>query len=102
MNKKIDNSKKNSKKMKISFVINILLSILTVNAIIMCITGFKFMYGHEPYPELISVPIYSYYTVQSNVFMGIVSFVFANREYQIFKGRKKEIPLAYYIFKMVC
>ena len=100
--KKIDNSKKNSKKMKISFVINILLSILTVNAIIMCITGFKFMYGHEPYPELISVPIYSYYTVQSNVFMGIVSFVFANREYQIFKGRKKEILLAYYIFKMVC
>ena len=87
--------------MIISFIINILLSILTVNAIIMCITGFKFMYGHEPYPELIGVPIYSYYTVQSNVFMGIVSFVFANREYQFLRGRKKEIPLVYYIFKMV-
>lgn len=87
--------------MIISFIINIILSILTINAIIMSITGFKFMYGPEPYPELISVPIYSYYTVQSNVFMGIVSFVFANREYQIFKGRKKEIPLTYYIFKMV-
>jgi len=68
---------------------------------IMCITGFKFMYSHEPYPELIGVPIYSYYTVQSNVFMGIVSFVFANREYQVLRGRKKEIPLLYYIFKMV-
>ena len=33
--------------------------------------------------------------------MGIVSFVFANREYQILRGRKKEIPLIYYIFKMV-
>ena len=95
MNKKID------KKMIISFIINILLSIMTVNAIIMSITGFKFMYGYEPYPELIGVPIFSYYTVQSNVFMGIVSFVFANREYQILRGRKKEIPLAYYIFKMV-
>ena len=87
--------------MKISFIINILLSIMTVNAIIMCIIGFKFMYGYEPYPELIGVPIFSYYTVQSNVFMGIVSFVFAIREYQILRGIKKEIPLAHYIFKMV-
>jgi len=101
VNKKIDNSKKYNKKMKISFIINILISILTINAIIMCIMGFKFMSGYEPYPELLSVPIYNYYTVQSNVFMGIVSFVFANREYQIFKGRKKEIPLLYYNFKMV-
>ena len=87
--------------MMISFIINIVLSILTVAAMIMSIIGFKFMYGYEPYPELIGVPIFSYYTVQSNVFMGIVSFVFANREYQILKGRKKEIPLIYYIFKMV-
>ena len=67
--------KKYNKKMIISFIINILISILTINAIIMSIMGFKFMYGHEPYPELIGVPIYSYYTIQSNVFMGIVSFI---------------------------
>ena len=59
------------------------------------------MKGYEPYPELFEVPIYSYYTVQSSIFMGIISFVFANREYQILKGRKKEISLVYYIFKMV-
>lgn len=100
MNKKIDNTKEN-KKMKISFIINLLLSIMTVNTIFMSISGYKFMYGYEPYPELIGVPIFSYYTVQSNVFMGIVSFIFANREYQIFRGRKKEIPLVHYIFKMV-
>ena len=101
MNKKISKMKKKNKKMVVSFIINILLSIMTVIALIMSIVGFKFMYGYEPYPELLEVPIYSYFTVQSNVFMGIVSFVFANREYQIFKGRKKEIPLVYYIFKMV-
>lgn len=101
VNKKIDNSKENNKKMKISFIINILISILTINAIIMCIMGFTFMSGYEPYPELLSVPIYNYYTVQSNVFMGIISFIFANREYQILKGRKKEIPSSYYILKMV-
>ena len=94
-------NKKNNRKMMISFIINILISILTVNTIIMCITGFEFMKGYEPYPELFEVPIYSYYTVQSSIFMGIISFVFANREYQILKGRKKEISLVYYIFKMV-
>ena len=59
------------------------------------------MYGYEPYPELIGVPIFSYYTVQSNIFMGIISFIFANREYQILRGSKKEIPTIHYIFKMV-
>ena len=94
-------NKKNNRKMMISFIINILISILTLNTIIMCITGFEFMKGYEPYPELFEVPIYSYYTVQSSIFMGIISFIFANREYQILKGRKKEISLVYYIFKMV-
>ena len=101
MSKELDNIKKNNKRMLISFIINLLISILTINAIIMSIMGFKFMYGYEPYTELIGVPIFSYYTVQSNVFMGIVSFVFAKREFQIFRGRKEEIPLVYYIFKMV-
>ena len=94
-------SKKKNKKMFISFIINIILSVLTVNTIIMCITGFQFMKGYEPYPELFEVPIYSYYTVQASVFMGIVSFIFANKEYQVLKGRKKDIPLIYYILKMV-
>jgi len=96
MSKKIGNNKK----MKISFVINIIISILTINAIIMSIMGFKFMYGYEPSSEITGVPIFSYFTVQSNVFIGIISFIFANREYQIFKRRKK-IPFSYYIIKMV-
>ena len=101
MNKRKSNVTLDKRKLKISFVINILISVLTVNTIIMCITGFEFMKGYEPYPELFEVPIYSYYTVQASVFMGIVSFIFANREYQILRGRKKEISLVYYILKMV-
>ena len=68
----------------------------------MSIMEFKFMYGYEPYPELIGVPIFSYYTIQSNVFMGIVSFVFANREYQIFKGRKKRDSTSILHFQNGC
>ena len=96
MKKKMKNNK-----LKISFYINILIILLIVNAIMMSITGFNFMHGYEPYPQLIGTPIYSYYTVQSNVFMGIVSLIFASKEYQIIKGVKKEIPLAYYVLKMV-
>ena len=94
-------SKKKNKKMVISIIINILISFLTVNTIIMCVTGFEFMNGYEPYPELFEVPIYSYYTVQASVFMGIVSFLFANREYQVLKKRKKDISPFFYILKMV-
>ncbi len=97
MNKKIDNNTK----MKISFCINILISIMMINAIIMSIMGFKFMYGYEPSSEITGVSIFSYYTVQSNIFMGIISFIFANREYMILRGRKRDIPLVYYILKMV-
>ena len=96
MRKKIDN-----KKIKIAFWINILISIMMINAIIMSIMGFKFMYGYEPSSEITGVPIFSYYTIQSNIFMGIISFIFANREYQIIKGRKKDIPLVYNVLKMV-
>jgi len=91
----------NDKKMKISFYINMVITILMINAIIMSIMGIKFMYGYEPAEDIVGVPIFSYFTIQSNIFIGIVSFIFANKEYEIFKGKKKEIPKFYYILKMV-
>ena len=100
MGKRRNNTRPINKRMIISFSINIIIFIMTINAIIMSIMGFKFMYGYEPSSEIAGVPIFSYYTVQSNVFMGIVSFIFANREYQVITGRKKEISLVYYILKM--
>ena len=93
--------RKDNKRLKMSFIINILISIMTINAIIMSIMGIRFMYGYEPSSEITGVPIYSYFTIQSNIFMGIVSFLFANREYEILKGKKKDIPLAYYVLKLV-
>lgn len=89
------------KQMKVSFIINIIILIMTVNAIIMSVMGINFMYGYEPSSDLTGVPMYSYFTVQSNIFMGIISFIFANREYQIMKGKKKDIPFIYYIIKFI-
>ena len=93
--------KKDNRKMNISFFINNIISVLTINAIIMSIMGIKFMYGYEPSSEITGVPIYSYFTIQSNIFMGIVSFIFANREYQVLKGKKREVSRFFYILKYV-
>ena len=41
------------KNIKISFVINIIIVIMTVVALIISFTGFKFMHGYEPASELI-------------------------------------------------
>ena len=92
---------KNKKNISISFQINILIVILTVSALIMSFAGFKFMQSYDPSSELTQAPLINYFTVQFNTFMGIVSFVFAIREYQILKGIKKSIPLVYRILKMI-
>lgn len=91
----------NNKNIKISFIINILTVIMTIAALSIAFSGFKFMHGYEPSSELSDTQIFSYFTVQANTFMGIVSFVFAIKELQILKGTKKVIPLRYYILKMI-
>ncbi len=91
----------NKRRLKFSFAINLFISILTLNIILMTIFGIKIIYGYEPTFLVAGVPIYSYFTTQSNVLMGIVCFMFANREYLILKGKKKEISSNMYILKMV-
>ena len=39
------------------------------------------MYGYEHSFGITEVLIFSYYTVQSNMFMGIISFIFDNGKY---------------------
>ena len=79
----------------------ILTVIMVVVALIITITGFKFMHGYEPSSELPRTQFFSYFTVQANTFMGIVAFAFAIKEYTVLKGTKKEIRLKYYILKMI-
>ena len=89
------------KKLKISLIINIITVIMVIFALYISFAKFKFMPGYEPVSELAPTPIFNYFTVQSNVFMGIVSLIFIIKEYQVLKGIKKEIPLSYYILKMI-
>ena len=66
----------NNKKIKISLTLNILTVILTIIARSITLSGFKFMKGYEAPGELTGIQAFGYFTVQSNVFMAIISFAF--------------------------
>ena len=51
-------------------------------------TGFKFMYGYEPILETTKIGMLKFFTVQSNLFMGIVSLLFAIKEVKLLKEKK--------------
>lgn len=49
---------------------------MTISTLIISFTGFKFMHDYEPTSELIQTQMFSYFAIQFNTFMGIVSFIF--------------------------
>lgn len=92
---------KNNKRVKMSLYINIMITILTIIATIIMITGFKFMSGVEPVLESTKIGVFKYFTVDSNLFAGIISFIFILNEISIIKGEKKEISDKLYILKLM-
>ena len=91
----------NKKYLKISLTLNILITLMTVAATIMMFTGFKFMHGYETTLESTKLGMLRFFTVQSNLFMGIVSLLFAIKEIELLKGKIKEIHIKYNIIKLM-
>ena len=84
---------------KISLVFNILIFALMVIASIIMFTGFKFMEA-EPLLESTKIGMLRFFTVDSNILMGIVALIFAINQIKILKGKKKEIPTKLIVLKM--
>ena len=97
----MENNKIELKKMKISLIINIMIFILTLIASIIMFTGFKFMHGYDVVLQSTKIGMLRFFTVESNMFMGIVSLIFAIMEMQVLSGKKKEIPTKGYILKLM-
>lgn len=91
----------NIKKLKISFYINLIIVIFTVFATIVMFTGYKFMHGYEIVLESTSLGMFRFFTVDSNIFMGIVSFIFLIKEYKLLTGKETKISIMDYIFKLM-
>lgn len=89
------------KKLKISLIINILVVILTIISSIIMFTGFKFMHDYELVLETTRIGMFKFFTVDSNMLMGLVSLLFIVEEIKILKGKEKEIKKIYYILKLM-
>ena len=89
---------KQSKFMKISLAMNILIAALTIMTAVFMFTGFKFM-SEETLLESTKLGMFKFFTVDSNLFMGIVAMVFAINQILVLKGKKKGISKTLYIVK---
>lgn len=90
----------NNKKIKISLTINIIIVVLTIIASIIMFTGFKFMEG-EYVLESTKIGMFKFFTVDSNIFMGIIALIFAIKEIKILKEKATYIPEKIYILKLM-
>lgn len=85
-----------SKKLKVSFVLNILILLFVFVATIFMLTGFRFMDGEKILSNS-HLEVFKYFTVDSNLLMGIASLVFL----VFLKKDNSNIPKGIYILKYV-
>ena len=89
------------KKIKTSLVLNIIIVIFTVFATICMFTGFRFMSGDEIVLEASNLGMFKFFTVDSNLFMGIVALIFSVLEVRLLQGKIKERDRKYYLLKLM-
>ena len=68
------------KKLKPSLLINIIITILTIFASFIMFTGIKITHGAEPILETSKIGMFKFFTVDSNILMGITSLIFVTKE----------------------
>ena len=88
------------KKIKISLILNIIIVVLVTVASVFMFTGFKFMPG-ESLLEVSKLEMFKFYTVDSNIVMGLISLIFIIYERKLLKKEIKEIPKKIYILKLI-
>ena len=92
---------KENKKVLISLILNIIIIVFTLAATIIMFTGFKFMKGPEIVLESTKLGMFRFFTVDSNLSMGIVALLFAIEEVKLLQGKIKEIARVFYLLKIM-
>lgn len=88
-------------KTKISLILNYIIFILVVFATIIMFTGYKLTYLKEPVLEASGLNVFKFFTVDSNILMGISAILFAHYERKLLTGKIKNIPVGFYILKLM-
>lgn len=86
---------KQSKLFIISLVLNALVFLLVITGIIIMLTV-----GSGPLADR-SIFVFKYFTFQSNIFVGVVSFVYAYYQLLIILGKKSKLPHVLLVFNHV-
>ncbi len=87
--------------MKVSLMINYIIVVFTIFATVIMFTGIKFMHGFEPLLESTKFGVFRFYTVDSNLLMGISAFLLARQERKLLTGKIKFISPGYYVLKLM-
>lgn len=88
------------RKIKLSFAFNIIIMVLVALGMIFMLTGIKFM-KDDLVLSVNGIEAFKYYTVESNVLMGIMSFIFCIFDIKLLKGKRDYIPNKIYILKLI-
>ena len=89
-----------NKKIKISLVLNIIIVSFVIFATIAMFTGFKFMDGKNLL-ESTKLGMFRFFTVDSNLVMGIIAIIFIIKEIEFIRGKIEYIPTIMYILKLI-
>lgn len=89
----------NKDKLKMSIILNLIIVIMVIFASTTMFLGFKYMHFFPDYLDSSKIGMFRFFTVLSNLYMGIVSLIFLIKGYSAYK-ENTEISLFYYILKL--
>ncbi len=87
------------KKVKVSLVLNILIVAMVIFSVLSMMLGLEFM-GHSVVFTTRHISIFKFFTIDSNILVGITTLIMAIYEI-IYLKSKKEIPKFVYILKFM-
>ena len=88
-------------KIKISFILNITIFLMVIFSCVVMFTGIKFMHGHEIALDVSKMEMFKFFTIDSNILMGLIALLFAVQEYKVITKKKKFIDSKYYLLKLM-
>ena len=83
----------------VDVLLNIVIFVLVILATIAMLMGFQPMGEEEKLTET-SIEVFKFFTVDSNLLIGIMAIIFAKYEINLLKGKIKEIPKCIYGLKL--
>ena len=87
--------------LKKSLILNIMIIIFTVFSCYAMFAGLYFMSGDKEYAlSSKNLSMFKYFTVDSNVLIGIASIIFVVEEYKVLRKKKTELSKKLYLFKL--